>query len=462
MPDTFQTFRDPLLSLYQSAVDQIAKRLDANPTNKARGARLTLPRSAASTLPGIAAEIAQRAFDQERGVETSQSQSASIARELTNTGIARVCAELSFRYLNALARGDSKALSELKHEFVAGTCDPAWLNTLIEYHLYFESDGKRKPIPYIRASDDGPKTIEIKTGARVAVAGDWGTGAQPAIDVLKTIADHNPDVFVHLGDIYYSGTSDECQTNFVDPIDLVLRKGTLTPDVFTLSGNHDMYCGGVGFYELIKRLNAPPSIQPASFFCLRSADEKWQILAMDTGLHDDSPVSVADAVTFLEDDELAWHCDRIREFPGRTILLSHHQLFSAFSPIGAADTSGKRSALNPHLLKAFQKISASGNIAAWFWGHEHTLGIYKPFAGLKRGRCVGHGAVPVSLIDKIYDTLPDLEEPPEIIEATKLGATGGVYTHGYALLEFEGDVCRAEYFEQNNEGRSRVYVETIS
>jgi len=66
------------------------------------------------------------------------------------------------------------------------------------------------------------------------------------------------------------------------------------------------------------------------------------------------------------------------------------------------------------------------------------------------------------LIDKIYDTLPDLEEPPEIIEATKLGATGGVYTHGYALLEFEGDVCRAEYFEQNNEGRSRVYVETIS
>jgi len=31
---------------------------------------------------------------------------------------------------------------------------------------------------------------------------------------------------------------------------------------------------------------------------------------------------VAGTVTYLEEDELAWHCDRINEFPGRTILLS--------------------------------------------------------------------------------------------------------------------------------------------
>jgi 3',5'-cyclic AMP phosphodiesterase CpdA len=158
-----------------------------------------------------------------------------------------------------------------------------------------------------------------------------------------------------------------------------LRIGHALP-VFTLSGNHDMYCGGVGFYELIKHLNSPPFTQTASFFCLRSADEKWQLLAMDTGLHDDNPASVADALTYLEEDELAWHCDRIKEFAGRTILLSHHPLFSAFSAIGPSNASGRRSATNPLLLKAFERMVVSKPIAAWFWGHEHTLSIYGPFA----------------------------------------------------------------------------------
>jgi hypothetical protein len=66
-----------------------------------------------------------------------------------------------------------------------------------------------------------------------------------------------------------------------------------------------MYCGGIGFYDLIQKLNPSGSRQPGSFFCLRSVDQRWQFLAMDTGLHDDSPFSVTDALTFLEKDGFA-------------------------------------------------------------------------------------------------------------------------------------------------------------
>jgi hypothetical protein len=415
----------------------------------------------ASTLPDIAAQIAEREFKQLTGDVSSPPIPGPSPRELSKTGIAQVCAEWGLQYLRALAFSDEKAIEQLKNEFTAGTCDPAWLTTLEAYRSYFGKDGRRKAVPYVRAVSVGPKTIEIKANARVALMGDWGTGAQPAIEILKSMANDNPDVVVHLGDIYYSGTPAECRSNFVDPINAILRDQKSIP-VYSLSGNHDMYCGGTGFYSLISVLNDAPFTQPASFFCLRSADEKWQLLAMDTGLHDDNPATVADALTYVEEDELAWHCDRIKEFKGRTILLSHHQLFSAFSPIGPVNADGKRSAVNARLLEAFKKMTALKDVAAWFWGHEHTLGVYKPFAGLERGRCVGHGAVPVSVIDEIYKPLPGFESGPSMIDQSKLGTTGGVYNHGYALLAFENNACQAEYFQITNKGREVMYAESFS
>jgi hypothetical protein len=458
MSETFKSFRDPLLSLYQSAVGEVAKKIDQGA--KAPGMRAGLRRSASSTLPDLAAQIAEREFRQSIDGVSPPPVAGPGRRELSKTGIAQVCAEWGLRYMKALAFGDEQAIEQLKNEFTAGTCDPAWLTTLEAYQSYFE-DGKRKAVPYIRAASVGPRTVEIKADARVALMGDWGTGAPPAIEVLKYIDGEGADIVVHLGDIYYSGTPAECTLNFVDPINAILRKQKPLP-VYTLSGNHDMYCGGTGFYSLISQLNGAPFTQPASFFCLRSADERWQFLAMDTGLHDDNPATVAGALTYLEEDELAWHCDRIREFPGRTILLSHHQLFSAFSPIGPTDSGGKRSAVNPRLLKAFKQMTETKSVAAWFWGHEHTLSIYKPFASLERGRCLGHGAVPVSVIDEIYKPLPDLDDAPSLIDQSKLGTTGGTYNHGHALLAFQGDSCRAEYYQATNKGCELVYGESFS
>lgn len=357
--------------------------------------------------------------------------------------------------------GDARALEEVQGEFKASTCDPAWATTIEEYLRFFGTNGKRRQIPYVRPSVVGPKTIEIKANARIALVGDWGTGASPAISVLKRIAEGAPDVLIHLGDIYYSGTPVECKSNFTDLIDNVLRTRNPQLPVYTLAGNHDMYCGGVGYYDLIKRLNPEPMTQPASYFCLRTADERWQLLGMDTGLHDYNPLGVEEALTYIEDEELAWHCDRIKEFPGRTILLSHHQLFSAYSPIGKTQANGKRSAVNPSLYKAFDLMAGSGSIAAWFWGHEHTLSIYDNFSGLRRGRCLGHGAVPVSILDKIYEPLPDLAETPTVSISAQLKRQGQIYAHGYAVVAFAGETCTAEYFQDADGRASLVHSELI-
>ena len=223
-----------------------------------------------------------------------------------------------------------------------------------------------------------------------------------------------------------------------------------------------MYCGGVGFYETLKTLNSPSAVQEASFFCLRTASETWQFLALDTGLHDFNPLGVDSALTFLEDDELEWHCERIREFPDRTILLSHHQLFSAFSAIAKPSDGGRRSSANPRLLADFRRMSASGRISAWFWGHEHTLGIYKNWIGLERGRCIGHGAVPVSVMDHIYEPLNDLETTPSLVPGTELALDGHTYGHGFAVLKLKGETCEAKYVSVTGVQTAVMFSEEIS
>src|SRR5262249_35655520 len=125
--------------------------------------------------------------------------------------------------------------------------------------------------------------------------------------------------------------------------------------------------------------------QQASYFCLRN--DAWQFLAMDTGYNDFNPFTVSSHVTSLTEIEANWHLEKIQQAGGRkTVLLSHHQLFSAYEPIGGE-------AVNPNLLATFK--DCLGNVAIWFWGHEHRLDIYAPYLGLQRGRCLGCSAIPV-------------------------------------------------------------------
>jgi predicted phosphodiesterase len=459
-----RTFRDQFLSIYQSAVADLARRVDAE-----RGAGDALEGAAESTgasLEAAAERVAERMHEHKKqggSAASFDSEEAATLESMSPLAIADVCASLGLRYLQAKVLGDSATADLIKSELKPGSkCDPKWVQTLEDYLKYFGPTGTRREIPYVKPGDVGPQVITIKSNAKIGLIGDWGTGAEPARRVLRQLKAQRPDIVIHLGDIYYSGTDTECRTNFEAVVNQVLERSQTGIPVYALAGNHDMYSGGVGYYDLIKRLNRPPMVQPASFFCLRTEDQSWQLLAMDTGQHDYSPFSVSDVLTFVDQAERDWHEQRIREFPGKTILLSHHQLFSAFSKIGERGANGKHCAHNPELKKAFDQFRGTGkDIAAWFWGHEHNLSIYKSYLGLERGRCLGHSAIPVFVGDEPYTMVNDLDDPPGFVDTIKLSKTDDIYAHGFATIALAPGTAAADYFEDRAGAAVKIHSETI-
>ena len=120
-----------------------------------------------------------------------------------------------------------------------------------------------------------------------------------------------PDILLHLGDVYYSGTHGEANDNFLAICRQIL--GSSIP-LYTLCGNHDMYSGGDGYYWLIDQIG-----QQSSYFCLQNDD--WQFLAMDTGHNDHDPVTVATNMTSLVNipgwSEANWHLNKIQQAGNR-------------------------------------------------------------------------------------------------------------------------------------------------
>jgi hypothetical protein len=430
------TFHDHFSSLFQSAAGDLA--------------RSNLPAAAAS--PGMADENVNAAtivaglWNDRQPIP--QAAPAGISTNCWS------CITRGFALMQAAARGDKTAVAALQADEKFGDCDPGWAQVILNYVGFLASSGMRDDIPYIRAAQVSPAPLTMKAGATVALVGDWGTGTADATALLAQVAAHKPDVLIHLGDIYYSGTPSECQDNFKNVIDRVFGRPENPMPVFTLSGNHDMYSGGEGYYGLLPTLNAPNMRQPASFFCLRSQDNKWQFVAMDTGLHDDDPFNVDTVLTWLETDEQAWLTARIAEFAGKTILLSHHQLFSALSQIGPVNGLGKLEPVNPRLLTSYVAFSKAAKqpIAAWFWGHEHMLTIYGDYQTLAKGRCLGCGAIPVAAADSPFKALANLADVPPFREDVLLPLDeAGCYAHAFAILKLGADGNgTATYYQQLN------------
>ena len=329
-------------------------------------------------------------------------------------------------------------------------CDSLWAETLVDYARSLGPDGKPGAIPYVRyAAMDDFVIMARTTEMRIALLSDWGTGTHLAGQVAALLAAQQPDIVIHLGDIYYAGTVEECDAHFLAPLRAVLPNTRL----FTLCGNHDVYSGGQGYYGLLGQIG-----QPASYFCLRSPDQSWQILGADTGLHDRDPLHEAAGLTFLDPAEEAWHADKLRGFPGRSILLSHHQPFSAFAQIGPL---AQHSPINPLLMASYARLATAGRVDSWFWGHEHRLRLYAPYCGVAAGRNIGYGAIPVLAVPGSPTPLPGLIDPPALLVDVGLDVVEGAYTHGYALLDIRPGRIDASYWALTRP-EAPIYQETLS
>ncbi len=417
------TFRNPALSLWQSALhDVLARRVKT-----------------AREIPGHPAMKATAkaglALLEPEAKPESQPESAPPHHGIDD------CAHLFARWALGRFHGDHDEAVRLESELRYQDCDPLWAETVAEYE---RSLLRRQHAPYVRhTSPDDFVLAPLPDKATIALIADWGTGMPDARALLEQVRMFGPDVLIHLGDIYYSGTHREVLAHFLSPIREVF--GERMPRVLTLSGNHDRYSGGAGYYELLAQLG-----QPASYFCLRN--DWWQLVAMDTGLHDRNPRRVHGDLTYLEPSEAEWIVHQLRNGGSRSsILLSHHPLFSIQ---GAGHVEGTLVAANPRLQQVFAEFV--GELAWWFWGHEHDLLVYQPYVGLRRGRCVGAGAVP-RLVGQEIRTPPSglvlpagHPTPPVLIPGTEIGNNGVVDDHVFAILELDGPRATTRYYQTDS------------
>jgi hypothetical protein len=232
------------------------------------------------------------------------------------------------------------------------TLDPGWVWSLRTWTLNFERH---------RFIDAAPGAQAIADDYRIAVLSDWGTGLYGAPACAESIENSSCDLVLHLGDVYYSGTSGEVGKRFLD---IWPRHASAVSRA--LNGNHEMYSGGGAYFERI--LKDARFAQPASYFALHN--EHWLLVGLDTAYDEHD----------LHGGQLAWLTALAAQFPlHRILLFSHHQPFSTYEGQGFA------------LMQKLSPLLSVGRIASWYWGHEHSCLRYDLHPHWRMyGRCVGH------------------------------------------------------------------------
>jgi hypothetical protein len=353
--------------------------------------------------------------------------------------------ELHLSALEHLWRDIERWVDDLRSRFRAfGPCDIRFIEPKLA-QLLADLDGRH---PFVTK----PATVGLGETAIVFVVGDWATGLPQARNVAARIREQlqrvpsGVDVHViHLGDTYYSGLEDEVRRRFLDlwPVAPAARVRS-----WSIPGNHDMYSGGHGYYEVLladPRFNAQ---QRCSYFSLRN--DYWQILGLDSSYKNPD---VAD----LEEPQSAWLTEQVSRpnAPG-TVLLTHHQAFSAYEEVTAPLAATVAHALGGRQLDA------------WLWGHEHRCAVYHADArqddnayqaNAKYAAVVGHGGVPNLLADQQAGVNQDLIDWA-LLDGYQVGDDRWGLG-GFAVLTFDGPRLQIQYYDEygleRRDGDPRVY-----
>lgn len=310
---------------------------------------------------------------------------------------------------------------------------------------FFANVFRRRP-PLLQYPEGRSGIYRLPTHCRIALASDWGTGTESAYAVGVQIGKREPDVTIHLGDVYYSGTGPEYEAFFLG--EGCWPRGRLQPGhsgldslpTYALNANHEMYSGGQGYFA-----HALPALgQFTSHFCLEN--EHWRIVGIDTGYHCARGIRAAlnrvlGDTTRLDEKSLAWLCALCRDDGTRrpVILLSHHQWFSAFE--------------RGYPKLGRQLAPVLDRVHLWFWGHEHKLAGYEAYApeGTTpvRARCIGHGGMPIEL-----PWTPKRDAPIVFSDERTRGsedAAGKLGYCGFALLTLAGRVLAVTYIDETGQ-----------
>jgi predicted phosphodiesterase len=284
-------------------------------------------------------------------------------------------------------------------------------------------------------NDVPPPPITIANDARLVVVGDWGSGLQRARNVatqMKRVldagtAERKEQWVIHLGDVYYAGSTWEYQNRFL-PYWPTLVDGGI--ESFTLNGNHDMFTGGHAYYATCLADPRFRRQEHCSFFQL--SNDHWELFALDTSYEDGG----------LYGGQAQWLLDNLDKEAKKTMLFSHHQLFSGYEP-------GART-----LQQKIKPVLDTGRVDAWFWGHEHRCLVYGEDRGVRFASCVGHGGIPEYLIAKEGDPYP----PPLVYDYRKVHGDGWQPwdTFGFAVIDLTDTGFHARYVDEDGNEHKRT------
>ncbi|NNF34276.1 MAG: metallophosphoesterase [Saprospiraceae bacterium] len=326
-------------------------------------------------------------------------------------------AHLGMKLSHAASEGDAEQVKKLESEFQQ-LAEQHPQSTLMKSVTGYMKNHSVPGYDYRNWKDHssglqfGMIKATLDDDATIGIIGDWGTGDPDAQALLQEMKDDfNPDIYIHLGDIYRSCRyHKDVLPNFINIFDAVyppVNGKPTRPPILTIAGNHDyMSNGGYGFFKLLDTVNAhhPSWKQEASYFCLRTKSNKWQFLGADTGINDPS-YTHKNEHPGLEPDEYTWHYDKLKNFTnkgkGRTIFMTHHPLFSATHRLQENEY------VNHDLAQHFCGYMKGGSvqpdeIRLWLWGHNHwfipyvNTAIINPSPGVSgmmdKGRLLGGSA----------------------------------------------------------------------
>jgi hypothetical protein len=245
---------------------------------------------------------------------------------------------------------------------------------------------------------------------RIAVAADWGAGTLESDYVQKVMmvgngTAFNPHWTIHVGDIYFVGSSDWVQSNCLGQAKSGVTQGVTWPHgslgSFAVEGNHEMYARATGFFDTflptlgVNDASGKPQGQQAGFVSMEN--KYWRVILLDTGYNTYSLIPKMDNRNNTQPQAVIdWLVNVVDignpEDTRGIIFMTHHQVESAFE--------------QPYLATPTQiaALMPPGRTVVWLWGHEHRLAFYEKFSLPNStvplniyGRCIGNSGFPSSI-----------------------------------------------------------------
>jgi hypothetical protein len=360
----------------------------------------------------------------------------------------------------------SKVFSDIPDLQGYGDKNPAWVTTLMEELLYrtqtfFErvhqdvrgqkkflwsalvTELMRMPTADFRAPFPSgvPVSQPLPENVPIVLLGDWGGDNDAAKKIADVVRLHRASISIHLGDIYYGGTKEECETFLrLWPLREDVEGGASQPRLgfsWALNGNHEMYSGGEHYFNLVLKTFK----QPQSFFCLEN--EHWRLIGLDTAYANGSmkPSSPDDPIAA----QWNWLLDLLRDKSGRAnILLTHHQPVSAHA---AEWNDSKKLREEVDEILAMDGIGRHA-IFGWFFGHEHRCAHYRDTVTPYNARLIGNGCIP-HVVQHEKEADPGCT-PVDFFNKLETHPGSTVAVSSFAKLNFSGPELVIDYCDENN------------